>query len=289
MEMPKITIVTPVYNGENYIEKTIKSVLNQNYPNLEYMIIDGGSTDKTVEIIKKYSDKLSYWISEKDDGLYSAIQKGFNQATGEILAWINSDDYYSENCFEIVAEIFTKFKDIEWLTGLTTAYNEKNWVIGSHPSTDFTRFDLLSGNFQWIQQESTFWRKSLWEKAGSKLGKYKLADDFELWLRFSRYAKLYCVDCYLGGFRQRSKDQLSLEGLEKYLEECKQAIKEEPKTKEEISAVKKINFWRGIEKILIKLKVFNKGIPIKFIQRINNKKYGNRRLKFDRVNQKFML
>ena len=268
---------------------TIKSVLSQNYQNLEYIIIDGGSTDGTVEIIKKYADKLAFWVSEKDDGIYSAIQKGFNRASGEIMAWINSDDYYSEHCFQIISEIFSNYKEIDWITGLTITYNEKDWIVGSHSSTDFTRLDLLCGNFQWIQQESTFWRKTLWEKAGSKLGKYKLADDFELWLRFSRYAKLYCIDSYLGGFRQRSKDQLSLEGLGKYLEECEQAVLEEPKTKEELKYIKYIKFWKLIEKIFNKIKIFNKSIPSRFIRKINNRKYGNRRFRFDRISQKFVL
>ena len=98
---PKISIVTPNYNGVKYLEQTIVSVLNQNYPNLEYIIIDGGSTDGSVEIIKKYESKLSYWVSEPDMGLYHAIQKGFEKSTGEIMAWINSDDMYVKGSFSI--------------------------------------------------------------------------------------------------------------------------------------------------------------------------------------------
>ena len=95
--LPKISIVTPSFNQAQFIEETILSVLNQNYPNLEYIIIDGGSTDGSVDIIKKYADKIAYWVSEKDSGMYDAINKGFGKSTGEILAWINSDDIFFDN------------------------------------------------------------------------------------------------------------------------------------------------------------------------------------------------
>ena len=159
---PKITIVTPVFNGAKHIEKTITSVLGQNYPNLEYMIIDGGSTDGTVEIIRKYESKLAYWVSEKDDGMYAAIQKGFDRATGKIMAWINADDYYGDSCFETVAEIFGKYPQVEWLTGLNVHYDEKGRIVDAWRPRPFTRLDFLSGDFMFVQQESTFWKRSLW-------------------------------------------------------------------------------------------------------------------------------
>ena len=121
---PKITIVTPNYNCEKYLEKTILSVINQNYPNLEYIIIDGGSNDSSIEIIKKYENYLTYWISEPDNGMYEAIQKGFDKSTGEIMAWINSDDMYHKNSFFTVADIFSNFKQVSWLTGANTNYDE---------------------------------------------------------------------------------------------------------------------------------------------------------------------
>ena len=286
---PKITVVTPVYNGSKYIEKTIKSVLNQKYPNLEYMIIDGGSTDGTVEIIKKYEKHLAYWVSEKDNGIYSAIQKGFDRATGDIMAWINSDDYYSENAFETVSKIFSTFPQAEWLTGLGVTYNENGWFIDAHEPRDFTRLDLLRGDFKWIQQESTFWRKTLWDKAGSKLENYKLADDFELWLRFSRYAKLYCTNSYLGGFRQRVSGQLSLEGLQKYLDECNQALAKEPVSHEEKKYIKKLDFWYNIKKLFERTKLLNPELPQRMINRIYRKLYGNRRIRYNRMKQEFEL
>ena len=129
MNYPKISIVTPNYNMGAYLEETIKSVISQNYPNLEYFIIDGGSNDNSLEIIKKYERHLTYWISEKDNGMYHAIQKGFEKSTGEIMAWLNSDDMYHSNSLFIVAEIFDSFPQVEWLLGASTTFDEKGRTV----------------------------------------------------------------------------------------------------------------------------------------------------------------
>ena len=104
LSWPKISVITPSYNQAEFLEKTILSVLNQNYPNLEYIIIDGGSSDGSVEIIKKYERYIAYWVSEKDDGMYEAINKGLKISTGDILAYLNSDDLYKSNTVKIAAE-----------------------------------------------------------------------------------------------------------------------------------------------------------------------------------------
>ena len=114
---PKVSIITPSFNQSEYLEQTILSVLNQGYPNLEYIIIDGGSTDGSVKIINKYTDKLSFWLSETDKGMYDAINKGFKKCTGEIFAWINSDDVYFDNALQVAADIFTQIPEVDWITG----------------------------------------------------------------------------------------------------------------------------------------------------------------------------
>jgi glycosyltransferase involved in cell wall biosynthesis len=113
---PKISIVTPSYNQGRFLEEAICSVLDQGYPNLEYIIIDGGSTDESVEIIRKFEKHLAYWVSERDQGHYDAINKGFAHATGEIMAWLNSDDKYTPWAFRVVAEIVTTLPQVQWLT-----------------------------------------------------------------------------------------------------------------------------------------------------------------------------
>ena len=113
---PKISIITPTYNSVAFLEATIKSVIEQNYPNLEYIIIDGGSNDGTVEIIERYAEHLAYWISEPDKGMYDALQKGFDKSTGDILGWLNSDDLHFEWTLELIARLFTRFEQVDWLT-----------------------------------------------------------------------------------------------------------------------------------------------------------------------------
>ena len=114
---PRISIVTPSFNQGRFLERTILSVLNQNYPNLEYIVMDGGSTDESVEIIKKYENYLAYWISEKDNGQSDAIKKGFQKSTGEILAWLNSDDIYLSGALRGVAGFFRDGKGTEVVYG----------------------------------------------------------------------------------------------------------------------------------------------------------------------------
>ena len=126
MHFPKISIVTPSFNQGQYIEQTILSVINQQYPNLEYIIIDGGSTDHTVEIIKKYEKYLSYWVSEEDAGQTDAINKGFAKCTGDVFNWINSDDYYEPGVFQKIAEIFNSDENIEVVCGKEWGFNNEN-------------------------------------------------------------------------------------------------------------------------------------------------------------------
>jgi len=225
---PKISIITPNYNGAAYLEETIQSVLNQGYENLEYIIIDGGSTDGSVDIIRKHESRLAYWVSEPDAGLYHAIQKGFEKSTGDIMAWINSDDKYHPGAFSIVTELFCQFPQIEWLQGIPTVYDEKGRTVLVDNLRSWCKADVYSGNYQWIQQESTFWRRSLWEKAGSTLDtRLRYAADFELWLRFFRHAELYSIKSLLSGFRFRSANQISMDHHNEYIQEVLDSIKNE--------------------------------------------------------------
>jgi glycosyltransferase involved in cell wall biosynthesis len=207
MKTPKISIVTPSYNQAGFLEETIQSVLHQDYENFEYIVIDGGSTDSSVDILKKYENKFHYWVTEKDDGHSHALNKGFSQTSGEIMAWINSDDKYTPWSFKTVAEIFTKFPHVDWIVGFYSWWN-RHGAMTHAARVPKNIYDFLLGNYTWVQQESIFWRRGLWEKAGGYINQdYKFMVDGELWTRFFLYADLYSVDCILGGYRFHSDNR----------------------------------------------------------------------------------
>lgn len=235
INLPKITIVTPSFNQGKYLEDTILSVLNQGYPNLEYIIIDGGSTDESVNIIKKYERQLAYWVSEKDEGLYHGLQKGFAKSTGDIMAWLNADDMYHKKSLFLVANLFENFEDVHWIMGSNTFFDESGnpFLYDDHSSyaQRWSRVRLLLFNGQFIQQESVFWKRILWEKAGGFIDQnYSLAADFELWLRFFRYEKLFSTSFMLSGFRLRNENQKSFHQRNQYLEEVQILLNREKKT-----------------------------------------------------------
>lgn len=240
---PKISIITAVFNGEKYLEETILSVLEQNYPFLEYIIIDGGSTDRSVDIIKKYESRLSYWISEKDNGMYHAIQKGFEKATGDIMAWINSDDIYHNKSFFTVAEIFSSFPQVHWIQGNPSILDAKGRTVYFQPLRKWSKYNYYLDDYAWIQQESTFWSRSLWQRAGGQLNtSLKYAGDFELWLRFFRHEKLYITKALLGGFRSWSNTQISGGRFSDYIKEVKSCLEKEPlsgEVKQRLSEIQK--------------------------------------------------
>ena len=164
---PKISVITPSYNQGKFIAKTIESVVNQHYPNLEYIVVDGNSTDNSSEVIKSYEDKISYWVSEPDKGHGNALNKGFAQSSGEIMAWINSDDLYMPWTLRTVAEVFTAYPEVDWIVGISSFI--RNGGIFNIDRVYKNIYDYLIGDFQWIQQESVFWRRSLWDKAGGHI------------------------------------------------------------------------------------------------------------------------
>lgn len=256
---PKISIVTPNYNQAKYLEETILSVLGQGYPNLEYIIIDGGSTDGSVDIIKKYSDRLSYWESVPDKGMYNAIQKGFARSTGDIMAWINSDDMYQSKSFFTVAEIFNSFKEVSWLLGFPSVYDAQSRIVECpHTMRQWSKYDVYIGQYRWIQQESVFWRRSLWDKAGSKIEyTLKYAGDFELWNRFFRFEKLYVTTAILSGFRMRDDQQLSMSQKDAYDSEIQSVLSANKYTDEERDILERYRKCRSRFDFFSRFKILN--------------------------------
>jgi glycosyltransferase involved in cell wall biosynthesis len=253
---PKISIVTPNFNQAKYLEQTILSVLDQAYPNLEYLIIDGGSTDGSVEIIKKYESRLAYWVSEPDKGLYDAVKKGFDKSTGDIMAWINSDDMYHRNAFFSVSEIFQTFQQTDWIMGLPTFYDEKGRAISTGAFKRWSKYDYFCGEYKWIQQESVFWRRSLWEKVSADFRTdLRYAGDLVLWTLFFRHAGLYCLPFFLSGFRYRSSNQFSLDHADDYHVEALAALAGEPISEKDWKKVRNYRIFRKIIRFLDMLKI----------------------------------
>jgi len=183
--LPKITIITPSYNQGHFLEQTIDSVLSQNYPDLEYMVIDGGSVDNSIEIIKKYEKYLTYWVSEKDNGQSDAINKGLQRTTGEIVNWLNSDDYYEKETLSIIGNSFRNHQ-INVVCGRSRIfYDEGNQTSHFSSGTDIYKHNLAK-TIGWarIDQPETFFRVSAIHQMGLLNEKFHYVMDKEWWIRY---------------------------------------------------------------------------------------------------------
>jgi glycosyltransferase involved in cell wall biosynthesis len=201
--LPKVTIVTPSYNQGRYLEATICSVLEQDYPNLEYIIMDGGSTDNSVEIIRAYADRLAGWVSEKDKGQTDAINKGFARANGDILAWINSDDTYAPGAIRQAVEYLQAHPEAGMVYGDAHYIDENGRVIGSFPAAQ-TDYDRLRRGYVHIPQQSSFFRADLWRSVGPLDPSFYFAMDYDLWVRLAGLAPLHYVPRTWANFRLHS-------------------------------------------------------------------------------------
>ena len=209
---------------EKYIEVTLKSIINQNYNDLELIIIDGGSTDNTLSIIDRYNDYINVLVSEPDLGQYNAVNKGMKLATGDVFAWINADDMYFPWTFKHVSDFFKKFPDQQWISGANALMDNDGVVhslnrnIIAKPNEFIKNGWFRKGLFGYLQQEGMFWRRELWEKSKGLNEEYVLAADYDLWIRFSNNCELVSFGIPLACFRIRSNSR-SVSMEEKYYNE----------------------------------------------------------------------
>lgn len=204
-QYPKISIITPSYNQSHFIERTIQSVLGQGYPDLEYIIVDGGSTDGTIDILRKYEGRLT-WVSEKDKGQADAINKGIARSTGDIIAYLNSDDIYEPGTLGRVAEHFSTHPGTMWLTGQCHIIDEQDREI-RYPITAYKNFLLRHFRYSLllvtnpVSQPATFWKRAVVKEFGHFDENEHLVMDYDYWLRIGKKYPLAVLHGYLAGFR----------------------------------------------------------------------------------------
>lgn len=205
----KISIVTPSYNQEKFLERTILSVLDQEYPNLEYIIMDGGSTDGSVEIIKRYESYLKYWRSESDAGQTSAIKEGFERATGDILCWLNSDDMFLSGALKTVASVFSENQRIQLLAGNCIHIDADDRYLFTYYAKSQTYKHMLRTNMLFAQP-ATFWLKEIYHKVGGITASFYNCMDYDLFLRIAKQAgRIYTVPKIFAAYRIHAESKLS--------------------------------------------------------------------------------
>ncbi len=199
-DLPLVSIVTPSYNQARFLELTIRSVLGQDYPNIEYILVDGGSTDGSLEIIKRHADRFAWWVSEKDKGHADALNKGFSHASGEILAWLNSDDTYFPGAIADAVAALQAHPDTGMVYGDADLTNEMGNVIGHFASRQTDYQKLLRGSVH-IPQATTFFLKNLWKDVGPLSLSLFYAFDYDLWVRLAKVSKILYVPHKWATFR----------------------------------------------------------------------------------------
>ena len=196
----RVSIISPSYNQARFLEATMRSVLEQDYPDVEYIVVDGGSTDGSRELIQKYASRLAWWVSEPDRGQTDAINKGFGRATGQILAWINSDDTYLPGAISEAVAYLQDHPEVGMVYGDANLIDENDAVLGPFPArqTDYAR--LLQGSVH-IPQQASFFRAELWRQVGPLDPSFYFAMDYDLWVRLAKISRLAYTPRLWANFR----------------------------------------------------------------------------------------
>lgn len=209
MADPLVSIITPSFNQAEFLEATILSVLNQDYPQIEYIIIDGGSTDGSVEIIQRYADRLAGWVSEPDRGQTDAINKGFARARGDILAWINSDDTYEPHAIAEAAAYLQTHPDVGLVYGDARLIDAAGNELGRFPARQ-TNYEKLLTGYVHIPQQASFFRGDLWRRLGPLDPTFFFAMDYDLWVRIAKVAPIRYYPRLWANFRLHQTGKTSI-------------------------------------------------------------------------------
>jgi glycosyltransferase involved in cell wall biosynthesis len=200
---PLVSIVTPSFNQARFLEAAMQSVLGQDYPRIEYLVVDGGSTDGSVEIIRKYSHRLAWWVSEPDEGQTDAINKGFSHASGEIFGWLNSDDAYALGAISRAVKTLAECPHCGLVYGDASYIDEAGRFIGKFPAAE-TDYRRLRQGYVHIPQQAAFFRADLWRQVGPLDPTFFFAMDYDLWLRIARRSQVKYLPEVWANFRLHS-------------------------------------------------------------------------------------
>jgi glycosyltransferase involved in cell wall biosynthesis len=240
-EWPMITVITPSFNQAEFLEETIQSVLNQRYPNLEYIVVDGGSTDGSVDLIRRYEDRLAWWVSEKDRGQTHAINKGLERATGEIVGVLNSDDVYLPGALQLVGAEFGRGPDVRWLSGPSLKFDAHGAPKDAFYFVPKDRVSWLAMNP--IPHPSTFLRRQLFEEHGMFDESFYFGMDYEYWARLV-FAGEKCR------FVRRALSGYRLHGTSKSVAEQDRSIPDIARVREKYGAMLSPSERRGLARRL---------------------------------------
>jgi len=220
--LPKISVITPSYNQAEFLERTIKSVLDQGYENLEYIIIDGGSTDNSVEIIKRYEQHLAYWVSEPDEGQTDAINKGLLRATGEWVAWQNSDDVYYSGAFQKLAEVAIGNDAVDLIIGDMILLDANDKPLRDIRYVKPTYRSLLAEGMV-LTNQAAFWRRKIHDKIGYFRPDLHFGFDYEWFLRVAQATDAVHVPQFFGGLRIHGETKTTLHA-NRFLDEYREIL-----------------------------------------------------------------
>lgn len=245
-DLPKVTIVTPSFNQAEFLEETIKSVLNQTYPNIEYIVVDGGSTDGSVDIIKKYEDKLAWWVSEPDNGQSDAINKGFAKATGDVYNWLNSDDILYPDAVKIAVHFMQKYPKNEVVYGDRIVIDNNGRIIDVFEPVSVSR--KMAKFALRIPQETTFFSARIWKKVNGLNESLHFVMDSDLWMRLMKETSFLHIPFFIAAYRNHEESK-SVYGLGKTTSDV--AIKEINYLRKTYSSnISRIRFFRRMARYI---------------------------------------
>lgn len=199
---PRITIIVPAISNDEHLEATLRSVVHQNYLNLELIVIEDGESGERRRLLEKYEPHFLWESCPPRTELCAALNMAFAKSSGEVLGWLEPGDMLHTNGLQVIGGVFTSFPDVEWITGRPFNFTPSGMPTGVRHLERWSRIRFLAGGNKYIHRDTTFWRRSLWEKAGASLAtSYGLAGEFDLFVRFFRHGRLYSVDALIGGYR----------------------------------------------------------------------------------------